>query len=408
MRLLTSFRIQSCHRVCHPLRRLAWASFSSLSASTQPHSELITILRCHCRLLEYLSKLDLSDLRDRRFALPLAQIAQLPSLRSLSLPPLRKIESDVLPSVRGLKLHRIKLTGSESLSSDVLAHFLSTQPQLTSLDISFCRSLDQSIIPPISKLKELRSLRLEGSKGLTNLGHLSSLPSLEKLTLHLADVSNDAFDSWNQLPPSRLQVLDLLGTRTTEVVLRVVSKISTLTRLHLAESSVSDISAPLLGKLHKLTNLAFVRCNNLSGLGLRHFSALTNVARLELRNQPTLSVADWSFVDDLKMLSHVSIVDMKEIDDEVVRLFSDLPFLSKFTASPNVMTFAGLYSLSSNPITSLFLKSSGILDDRAVAVLIENYPLLSDLHLQSCPMLSTTAQNALLDWSKTREMSLVQ
>lgn len=355
-----------------------------------------------------MSSLDLRDLRDRRFALPLPQIVQLPSLRSLALPPLRKIESDSFKTLRGFALQRIRLAGSESLTSDVLTHFLATQPTLTSLDLGFCRSLDQSIIPSIAQLKELRSLRLEGAKSLTDLGSLSALPKLHKLNLHLADLSNDAFDAWNQIHPPQLQILDLLGTRTNETILRVLSKISTLTRLHLAESSVSDVSAPLLAKLNKITNLSFVRCNNLSGLGYQHFSQLTQVERLEVRHQPTLSVLDWGFVDELKLLNHVSIVDMKEIDDEVIRLFADLPYLSKFTASPNVITFQGLRALSSSPITSLFLKNSGILDDRAVPVLMESFPLLIDLNVQSCPMLSSTAQNAMLDWSKTRNLNIVQ
>lgn len=355
-----------------------------------------------------MSSLDLRDLRDRRFALPLPQIAQLPSLRSLALPPLRKIESDAFKTLRGFALHRIRLAGSESLTSDVLNHFLSTQPTLMSLDLGFCRSLGQSIIPTISQLKELRSLRLEGAKSLTDFGPLSALPKLQKVNLHLAEVTNDAFDAWNIIHPPQLQVLDLLGTRTNEAILRVLSKISTLTRLHLAESSVSDVSAPLLAKLNKLTNLSFVRCGTLSGLGYQHFSQLTRVERLEVRHQPTLSVLDWGFVDELKLLRHVSIVDMKEIDDEVVRLFADLPYLSKFSASPNVITFQGVRAISSSPITSLFLKSSGILDDRAVPVLMESFPLLTELNVQSCPMLSSTGQNALLDWSKTRDVNLVQ
>lgn len=388
------------------MRRLAWASLSSLSASTQPHNELVTILRCHCRLLEHLSYLDLRDLRDRRFALPLAQIAHLPVLRSLALPPLRKIEIDSLNVVRGFDLHRIRLAGSELLPSDVLGQFLSTQPNLTALDIGFCHCLDQSILEHISKLQKMRSLRLDGLKRLTDLGPLASLPGLHKLILHLAEVDNDAFESWNHAHPP-LKVLDIQGTRTTEPVLRALSKITTLTRLHLAESSVSDVSAPLLGKLHNLTNLAFIRCIGLFGLGYQSFNQLTKVERLELRHQPTLSIAEWSFVDEFKLLKRVAIVDMKEVDDDVVRLFADLPYLAKFTASPNVVTYQGLHAISSCPIVSLFLKNSGILDDRAVPVLMENFPLLVNLNLQNSPQISTTGQNALLDWVKTRPITYV-
>lgn len=364
------------------------------------------MLRCHCRLFERLTDLDLRDLRDRRFALPLSQLASLPALRHLALPPLRKLESEALSTTKGFKLSKIRLAGSESLSTQQLSHFLATQRSLQKLDIGFCHSLDQPILEAIATQTHLYSLRLDGLKNLTDLSPLSRLPSLHKLILHLAEVDDDAFNGWkNTFPP--LRVLDIQGTRTTEQVLQTISRISSLTRLHLAESSVSDATAPLLGKLHQLTNLNFVKCRNLFGAGYQAFVQNSKVERLELRSQPALAVAEWQFVTCFHLLKKVSIIDMQEIDDQVVSLFADMPHLSKFAASPNVISYQGVRSLSSCPITSLYLKSSGILDDRVAPILIDFFPHLIDLNLHSSPGVSYLARNAISDWSKSKSIHFV-
>lgn len=371
---------------------LAWLSLSVIRASTQPHSELYTLLRCHSRLLKNLTKLDLAELRDRRFPLLLTQLAQLPHLRSLYLPPLLKIEADSLVSCQQFNLLRLRLSGSTTLENSQLSIFLLSQPLLKTLDIGFCKLLDQSILDTIAKLKDLHTLHLEGCQNMFDLSPLLSLTSLRKLYLHVAEVEDMAFKNFSTF--TCLELLDIQGTKTTEEVIPLLPP--NLSFLRLAEGSVSDWSSQHLKRLSKLTNLEIVKCPALFGTGYAQFSgAFPNLARLELRTQPPLMDDEWKFISTFRNLTSLSIIDMRLAGDPVLANLTQLYQVSKIAISPNQISHLGLHMISQLPITSLYLKNGSLLDDSALPILFDCFLQIEDLNLQLCPLITPTAQTAL-------------
>jgi hypothetical protein len=343
-------------------------------------------------LLKNLAKLDLRDLRDRRFALQLPNLAQLPYLRALYLPPLLKIEVESLLACQGFNLRKLRLAGSLSLNTSQIALILASQPLLQSLDLGFCKALDQGIVQPIANLKELHSLHLDGVQGLTDLTPLTLLPLLSKLILHMSDVEDTAFNNFSTF--TSLQTLDIQATKTTETVVSLLP--ISLTRLHLAEGCISDFSASHVKNLSMLRNLHLVKCPNLFGAGYALLEGcFPELQRLELRSQHLLTPEEWKFTSSFKSLRRISILDIKDVGDAVLENFVDFFDLRKLTVSPHLITHRGLSTISMLPITSLYLRNGSIIDDTALPVLFEFFTQLRELNLQNCPRISPLGQSAL-------------
>lgn len=311
----------------------------------------------------------------------------------------------MLVASKGFNLRKLRLVGSNELTNAHIICFLATQSSLASLDLSFCKKLDQTIIPEVAKLTNLKSLHLDGTIGITDLAPLATLPALSTLTLYLSDVDDMAFEMISAC--KSLKRLDIQGTRTTEDVLRFIAPLSSLVELHLSEGCVSDQNTLMFKKMINLTNLSFVKCPNLFGIGYEHLATLAKVERLELRSQPALVNEEWSFLSNFRLLTQVSIIDMRDVGDEMLQYLAEAFHLSRLAVSPNSITFHGIAMIAHCPLKTLILKNGSLLDDGVIPVLMDGLTQLAHLNVQQCLGLTATGKSALEEWCKSSQITLL-
>jgi len=159
----------------------------------------------------------------------------------------------------------------------------------------------------LSRLTDLRVLRLRGRFTDQGLASLSPLVALERLFLTRSQIQGGGTAKLTGL--AKLRVLGFDGGRVNDEGLRSIAQLKTLEELHVADTSITDAGLAQLAKLARLKQLT-LRGTKITDAGLKQLADLKNlrtllVEKTAVTNQgkqwlkervPTVefSYADWS------------------------------------------------------------------------------------------------------------------
>ena len=182
-------------------------------------------------------------------------------------------------------------------------------PQMTSLDLSSCEGLNDTILrtcgldklknlthlnlrynhyitdaglEPLTGLTQLQQLNLEYTQ-ITDVGleHLKHLTQLQGLNLGCNyEITDDGLEHLKDL--TQLQQLNLERTQITDVGLEHLKKLTQLQQLNLERIPITDAGLAHLKELTKLQNLNLSSNRRITDVGLEHLVSLTKLQQLNL------------------------------------------------------------------------------------------------------------------------------
>ena len=161
--------------------------------------------------------------------------------------PKGALTKEDLDGVRTLTLNYTKI-------SDAGLKEVAKLPNLTSLDLMYCKQITDAGLKELVKLKELATLILTGTKITdTGLKEVIQLKQLEVLYLRSAQISDAGLKELAKL--SNLRMLDLGTSQITDAGLKEVAKLQQLKELRLDGTEATDAGLSKLVKLQLLTTL---------------------------------------------------------------------------------------------------------------------------------------------------------
>ncbi len=311
----------------------------------------------------------------------ISALSNLPNLTSLNLEYCKKLTElslSNLPNLRNLSLSACsKLTDISALSNLL---------NLASLNLSVCHSLTD--ISALSNLVNLTSLDLSSCSSLTDISALSNLPNLTSLDLSscssLTDIS--ALSNLPNLTSLNLEYCEQL----TDI--SALSNLPNLTSLNLEYcEQLTDISS--LSNLVHLTSLNLEYCKkltdisalgnlvNLTSLDLSWCERLTNLSGLgNLVNLTSLNLSNWRKLSDISPLANlVNLISLDLNCDsarEDIETSSSNPIWGSWTKLTDISALSNLVNLR-----NLSLSACSKLTDISS---LSNLPNLTSLDLGWC------------------------
>lgn len=218
-----------------------------------------------------------APITDAGLAKLISRLAEAGKIESLSLYSCPKISDQGFQGVGQLKtLERLYLTGNMKVKSGMLES-VSKLTGLQSLTLEHLQ-LDEADLAKLASLSNVKSLDLtrgDAEGALTNVGlkHVTSLKSLESLSVNDAAIDDDGLSILSTL--TDLRTLSLSGTKITDAGLAtLVEQHSDLESLYLTGTDVTDAGMKHVGKLKKLRVLR-VEATSVGDEGLRQLAELS-------------------------------------------------------------------------------------------------------------------------------------
>lgn len=300
-------------------------------------------------------------------------------------------------------------TGNKETETDASVTIAGEKHSLSAISLNIeDKNLTKEDLVAISKLKELKSLRLENC-GLTGIGELglSDLPKLTTLslkgnqklnddclkdiipikdqlrTLVLADTGVKSLGSL--LPAEKLWTLSVDGCSSFSD-LSSVAKMTTLRYLYISHTAVSS--------LEELKSLTELRVISTEGNGLKSLKGLENSIYLE---QLYAGENELSSTEGMENMTQLGIVDLhSNMISDVTVLKKSMDELEKLDLSGNMLYDLSFLS-SANKLSVLYMDGTEIrtLSD------ITGLPELEILSVRNCMM---EEENPTLSFKKLRFM----
>jgi Leucine-rich repeat (LRR) protein len=227
------------------LKDLRWLKLNSDNA----RDDAVISGICTLKKLTYLW-LDAADATQAK----LKCLGNLAQLRGLVLyAPYRKANKETLQFLSKLpELRSLKIRGNSAMLADGgVGHFAALQT-LESLDLDSDGITDQAM-QTIVRLRQLRQLRLSfSSVSDAGVGALSGLPRLVQLDLSAAKVTGSGFSKFIS---ARLVELDLSQTQLDSAGAQAVARLDSLRKLDLTYVPVGDVALKHLASMPKVVEL---------------------------------------------------------------------------------------------------------------------------------------------------------
>ncbi len=239
------------------------------------------------RLIPNISSLDLSFAQITDIGME--QLKGLEQVRELNLFYVEHITDIAMAHLRGWKnLERLSLRGTDI--TDAGLQHVSSLSTLKSLDISFTLITNVGL-EHLAKLNRLEELALGGNKiSGSGLHVLKALPALVRLNLNgiqrrnteywSASVTDLDLDAIGSL--SKLQELNLGGTKVTDLGLAKLKPLVEIRSLDLSRTQVSSVGLATLAAHDKLERLSLWKDQRVEDAGVAPLLALKNLHTLDL------------------------------------------------------------------------------------------------------------------------------
>ncbi|XP_062845018.1 uncharacterized protein LOC134303517 [Trichomycterus rosablanca] len=270
---------------------------------------------------------------------------------------------------------------NSALITDKGLSVLSMLVKLQYLNLSFCSKLTGSCLHPMTHLKCLSGLLMDGTKldddGLLMYLH-SSPPALSHLSLNHTSITEVTLSALSVCVP-HLRLLSITHTQVCDVSALV--NVRELHTLHLDFTRVPAESLQFLSRHPNLSSLSLLglpvtyhALHRLSGLKL---------TRLTLPGPQSVSDAGLSFLSSHTHLSEVDLSNYTHITDHGIAHLTHLTRLKKLSLSNTGISDDGLSALFSlTQLSDLCLNRTAV-TSRGVAQLITHTPYIQVLGL-SC------------------------
>eukprot|EP01125_Pyxidicula_operculata_P005800 TRINITY_DN2023_c0_g1_i1.p1 TRINITY_DN2023_c0_g1~~TRINITY_DN2023_c0_g1_i1.p1 ORF type:complete len:390 (+),score=3.48 TRINITY_DN2023_c0_g1_i1:113-1282(+) len=205
---------------------------------------------------------------------------------------------------------------------------------LSTMSLSHCSLVDDSVMKYISVIPNLQQLNLSGCENITDKGlnYLKNLKRLSMLSLYCCSkITDEGID--HLVTITTLQSLDLTGLfRLTSDSLKKISKsLINLRALGLGGcKSLTDDGFTNIMSLVRLSKLGLSYCK-ITGTSLRFISKLLNLQSLDLSH--CLELHENSFLS-LKTLTKMRDLNLSStsVTDRAIFMLKNLPYLQKLDA----------------------------------------------------------------------------
>eukprot|EP00798_Chlamydomonas_sp_ICE-L_P023440 gene23440-30725_t len=264
----------------------------------------------------------------------------------------------------GLRLHTLTLgddTAKPWVTNKGIA-CISQITSLTSLNLQDCNNVTNNGMAPLNKLSSLEALSLKGCKKLTN-GGLEALQRNTALTsLNLFGCLRIADKGLLFLSNLNLVTLTLGCTRVKDEGLAYLAKMTSLQELHFEKEEMTDMGLKTLTSLTNLHSLALRDCGDVSGDSLSNLiPQLPKLQSLDLYKN--FSIDDSQLSKCLEFLGSVTFLDLRGtfVTEDGLQELTRLSSLQKLCLAPaqNGETWGEYMCVISNltQLTSLTINS---------------------------------------------------
>ena len=234
------------------------------------------------------------------------------------------------------KLTNLRIAYNDNFTGTGLAG-LTKLKNLRSLRIHVCRRLSDDGMRVIGGLSSLTSLDAGLPEGVTDSGW-GALPRLKELT-HVSLSINPRITAGGLSQLARLRNLTSLSLGGPEPIenalskdvdggLKVLSECQGLTKLRLASRCLTDDDLKQLSKLEYLTELGLERCYSITDAGLAELANFANLHSLRLDNCDRITDAGFNEISRIKKLKYLRIVRCRMLKWDELRALDDLDELS--------------------------------------------------------------------------------
>ncbi len=262
-----------------------------------------------------LKELDISDTKITDAGLH-HLAAYVPKLTTLNLSMLGKITDRSLTSFVERHHRLTNLDLCRTNVTDITLSALKQCPELESLKLRVTKVTDSGMTA-LNALRKLKELEISGpdisDTGLKNLTGI--LPQLERLNINFTQVTDAGLLALQHC--TKLQYLDLDGTKMTDNGLLALQHYTKLQNLSLSYTNITD--AGIINSANHLTNLRELNLDHVEQFTDKGMSALPYLTHLENVDFTAtgITVEGLKFLQGLPMLKHINTRKNHIADDDL-------------------------------------------------------------------------------------------
>ncbi|XP_071340975.1 uncharacterized protein [Trachinotus anak] len=302
-------------------------------------------------------------------------------------------------------LKHLSLVNSPLITDSGLS-ILSSLVRLQYLNLASCSKLTDSCLQHIRGLKNLCFLSLDQTK-VTDAGmvlYLQSAPScLSQLSLNQTAVTEATLVVLPTCVP-QLRLLSIKQTKVEDV--SALAELSSLQTLNLDGTGVTEVSLKYLATLPSLSSLSLAGIPVADGNHALQIISGLKLTHLTLPGRHSVKDSGLSYLSDLSLLSELDLTDYTQVTDQGVKQLSNMMRLKKLSLSNTQVTDAGLPSLCGlQELQELCLDRTAV-TSRGVAELIVCLPHLQVLGLASTQVGDTVVRKGLIRCSQLVKLNL--
>lgn len=261
----------------------------------------------------------------------------------------------------------------------------------------------------LKELPHLRWLSISADGAITKAGlaHVSQVPYLEGLELHIDELTDEAFSALSGMSQLRYLALRDCGGLTSASA-ETIGNLPGLRRLWIIDSfDATDALLERLGRLEQLEAIQLTSSTGVSTEGLKHISGLERLRALQLYECPLLTDSGLGEIAKLSRLESLCLTGCEEISAAGLRQLTKLPHLRELGLSWDRLDDEHVSALSLlGGLRSLHLAGCPMLSDDGLSDLgsMEN---LKELSLLDCPAISDAGLKALGRLQKLEELYIL-
>lgn len=279
-------------------------------------------------------------------------LSTLPQLTTLNLSNCESVTDAVIQLLHALRLHELILVGNNNINDTTIAQLAASLcgQSLRTINLQACGQLTDASVASLAQMSSLETVSLEWNTEITDQGihQLHKLHSLK--TLYLGDCEQLSVEGLRALSPG-LERLNLGGTVPAVDVAALV-RFSNLRALHLDSTAVTAQGLDYLPALSRLQRLGLVGCRNVNDECLVVLSRISGLTALDLSHtairgvrSKELTLASLSKLVFLREL----MLSLTDIDDRALEGLVMAQSLRVLHLSDTRVTSAGLKHLMGLP-----------------------------------------------------------
>ena len=242
---------------------------------------------------------------------------------------------------------------------------LEKEGDLIGVDFRKCDDQWVLVFPNLLEIPTLQSVTMTGPLAThTRVAALAALPNLRSLRLDQSPISDETVETiWGF---AKVEDVNFEGCNISDVAFRNVSKCTTIKRLRVAKTQITDAGLAHLRELQQLELLDLSECVRVTNLGLAHLRGLVKLRNLSV-GSPLITNEGLANFSGMTNMVAIAIKECAVTDEGFIALAG----MTKLTEFDIFKTPAGDRALevvsNAKNIAKLKLRGSGVTNDGLVA-----------------------------------------